>query len=284
MHELSPPSSTGLLEAELALSAEDWDQQQEPGGAAAALGMPFFQEAPTASVAAPSKHAPFHPPTLISGPNFPPPVPGGAGSGPPTSQGELLPGSGVPMEWAQLQVQMQLLSQQNPAFFQQMQQFFWSQTMASQQIQMQHIQQLQAQGYLHHQHHQHHQQPPQPGVGGGGGGREMESGTAPTTNYYAAAPPPPALLPQPVTMDQKGGGSGGGTQYMQTAPSSGGLFIPPMTHVPPPDEPSTNQSQTPITRRSLAIPIVPPKVHYNTSLHTLIVIFVIVGQVLLYYY
>lgn len=58
--------------------------------------------------------------------------------------------------------------------------------------------------------------------------------------------------------DQKGGPPG--AQYVGA--SSGGLFIPPMTRVPHIDEQGMNQSQAPRQRnRSLAIPIVPPKVH-----------------------
>jgi hypothetical protein len=137
-----------------------------------------------------------------------------------------VPGS-QPVDWTQLQLQMQVLSQSNPAFYTQMQQFFWSQ---QNMLQMQQHQMhaaavaAAAQGY--------HIQP-QP-AGGGGGGAEGD--------YNVAT----------------AGGAGG--QYVQMAPP-GGLFFPPMTHTPSPHDhhlaEETDSSQTP--RRSLAIPIVPPK-------------------------
>ena len=96
-------------------TTENWGSKQQPD--TTALNMAPFQDIPTATVAGvPSeKHVPFQQPhappsTLISGPNYQPTV-----IPPPTSQGQMP--TGVPMDWAQLQVQMQLLSQQNPIFF-----------------------------------------------------------------------------------------------------------------------------------------------------------------------
>jgi hypothetical protein len=133
---------------------------------------------------------------------------------------------------------MQVLSQSNPAFYTQMQQFFWSQ---QNMLQMQQHQMhaaavaVAAQGY--------HIQPQPAAGGGGGGGISATPGFAGTEGDYNVA---------------NAGGAGG--QYVQMAPP-GGLFIPPMTHIPSPHDHNlaeeTDTSQTP--RRSLAIPIVPPK-------------------------
>ena len=205
--------------------------------------------------AAPSFREPIakrpYPQTLISGPSLlplpTPPLPPASLTDPgmfhgvvPTSSGGVPVPSSQPADWAQLQLQMQVLSQSNPAFYTQMQQFFWSQ---QNMLQMQQHQMhaaavaVAAQGY--------HIQPQPAAGGGGGGGVSATPGFAGTEGDYNVA---------------NAGGAGG--QYVQMAPP-GGLFIPPMTHIPSPHDhhlaEETDTSQTP--RRSLAIPIVPPKVY-----------------------
>ena len=205
-----------------------------------------------------SKHGPY-PQTLIAGPSLPPmpppAPPGGLPGADPGFHGGVAPtSSGQPVDWAHLQVQMQVLNQQNPALFAQMQQFFWSQNM----LQMQQQQQMQAAAAAaaaaaqsYHAHHHHLQQ---------------QQGPATTSGEIQ----PPADIPGREGEYNLPGGAGV-QQYVQVAPpQTGGLFIPPVSHVPPPhlgeERDSAQQSQTP--RRSLAIPIVSPKVSLAISCET----------------
>jgi hypothetical protein len=120
-----------------------------------------------------------------------------------------------------------------------MQQFFWSPTFASHHQ----MQQLQAQQYQS-------MQPPQAAAA-----VEFVNRQLPTGGEYNLVNYPP---PQVIDMSEQKGGPPA-AHYMTATP--GGLFIPPMTHVPSHVEGAgTNQSQTPRQRnRSLAIPIIPPK-------------------------
>ena len=191
--------------------------------------------------------APFQPPLQ---PQPPPQIPGGVPVPPqhmvqpipavvPTS-GEPIPPhlSSHAVDWQQFQVQMQMLNQQNPAFFQQMQQYFWSQTLTSQHQ----LQQLQAQQYQH-------MQPPQAAAT-----VEFVNRQLPTGGEYNLVNFPPTQVMDMA--EQKGGAPA--AHYMAASP--GGLFIPPMTHIPSHvGETGTNQSQAP--RQRNAIPIVHPKVY-----------------------
>ena len=200
-----------------------------------------------------------YPQTLISGPSLLPlPTPSlpptslAAATGPPdpsgfhgvvpTSSGGGAAMSGQPVDWAQLQVQMQVLSQNNPAFYAQMQQFFWSQNM----LQMQHQQQMHAAAVAATAQGYHHLQQT-PTAAGGAAVSATPSFTGGEGEYNMAA-----------------AAGGAGAQYhVQMGLPPGGLFIPPMAHIPSPHHhhhmgEETDASQSP--RRSLAIPIVPPKV------------------------
>lgn len=204
-----------------------WDSQQDVGG---------FQEA------AELKPVPFQPPLQMQGgpvhtsqpQHMVQPIPTAV----PGTQGQVV-------DWQQFEAQMNLMCQQNPMFFQQMQQFFWTQAIAAQQQLQQPFQQI------HSQQFQHLQQPQQvPAAAAANFNRPF--GT--TSEYNVVNFSAPQVLDLP---DQKGSGPSG-AQYI-SAPS-GGLFIPPpmMAHVPHSEETETNQQQTPRPRN--AIPIVPPKV------------------------
>ena len=220
-----------------------WDTR-----AAMAAGGMSFQKAPPTSGS--SKQAPSYPQTLIAGPSLlPTPPHGSAPEGFHVIPGVQMGMGGQPADWAQLQVQMQILSQHNPAFFAQMQQFFWSQNMA--QLQMQAA--AAAQGYHHHLQ----QQPPAAPTGAPAGGQPPAGGQD-FQNFGGSGA-------------EYGGGGAGGAQYVA---AGGGLFIPPMAHIPPPPPPphlveeTDAEPQSQGQRRSLAIPIVPPKVCHRHCIHT----------------
>ena len=223
-------------QSEPGLSSEDpsavWNSQQPPVGS--------FQEVASAAPFQPPPPPQPQPPSQVPGVSVQhqhmqvQPIPAVV----PTS-GEPMPPhlSSHPVDWQQFQVQMQVLSQQNPAFFQQMQQFFWSQSLTSQHQ----LQQLQAQQYQHIQ-------PPQAAAT-----VEYVNRQLPTGGEYNLVNFPPTQVMDMA--EQKGGPPA--AHYM-TAPT-GGLFIPPMAHIPSHvGEAGTNQSQTP--RQRNAIPIIPPKV------------------------
>ena len=226
----------GPQETELASTSDPqplagWDTRP-----AVAASVAAFHD--TAAAAAVSKR-PRYPQTLIAGPSLLPTP----GSAPDPASFHMVPGgvASQPADWAQLQVQMQLLSQHNPAFFAQMQQFLWSQNMA--QLQMQ-AAAAAAQGY--------HIQQPQPGGG-------VAVSTGPTT----AAAGGPEYQDFSGTGAEYGAGGAAGAQYV----AHGGLFIPPTTHMagahlihPHQQLREEDEAGQQGQRRSLAIPIVPPKV------------------------
>ena len=214
---------------------------------------------PGAAPSFPSKRP--YPQTLIAGPSLlplpTPPQPPASLADPsgfhgvvPTSSGGGV--AGTPVDWAQLQVQMQMLSQSNPMFYTQMQQFFWSQNMMQMQQQAA-VAAAAAQGYVPHLQQQ------QPGTATGA------TGHVPSTADFTGA----------AEGDYNMAGGAAAAQYLQMA-STGGLFIPPMAHIPSthhhhmPEETDTSQHSQQTPRRSLAIPIVPPKVythHKYSSTH-----------------
>lgn len=205
-----------------------WDAQQSVGA---------FQEAGSG---AGLKPVPFQPPLQMQSRTVHTSQPPHVQPIPPGVQGQVV-------DWQQFEAQMNLMCQQNPMFFQQMQQFFWTQAIAAQQqLQQQPFQQIHSQQF---QHMQQAQQVPTAAAAN----FNRPFGTASEYNVVNFSAPQVLDLPP----DQKGSGPPG-TQYIGAPP--GGLFIPPpmMTHVPHSEETETSQ-QTPRPRN--AIPIVPPKVH-----------------------
>ena len=156
-----------------------------------------------------------------------PPQPQMIGAPPPNIPIPAAPPS-QPVDVQQLQLQMQMLYQHNPATYHQMQQFFWMQSIAA--IQAQQIQQQQ-----------------QPGPAPEYISRPFNAGDFNVVNF-------PAQQSGFAVHGQKQDG-GGGMEFVGAPP---GLFIPPVTQLPLAEE-EENRSPRP-KNRSQAIPIVPPKV------------------------
>ena len=146
-----------------------------------------------------------------------------------------------PVDWQQLQLQMQALYQQNPVVYQQMQHFFWLQSLSLQQQQSHQQAQAQAQA----------QAPPMAGF--------MNGPFANVGEYNLVSIP---VQQHVLAPGQK---SGPGMEYMSGAAE--GLFIPPMVHVPHAEEGGRASSPPTQRNRSQAIPIVPPKVRMYVCMY-----------------